>query len=286
MTAVAIAVNPRLEAALGYAERGWWVLPLHAPNGVMGCSCDWDKCRNPGKHPLVKHGLDDASRDQATLRRWWSRYPFANVGVRTGVVSGLIVLDVDPRHGGDDALADLLAKHGPLPATVEAITGSGGRHIFFSHPGTPVQNRIGSIGSGLDLKADGGYVVAAPSRHVSGNVYAWELSAHPDDQPLASPPMWLLHEPRVPGTKAGRSPSEWRELIAKGAVEGERNARVASVAGHLLARRVDPMVVLDLLLCWNAARSKPPLPDDEVISTVNSIAKRERLRRAGGNDHG
>jgi hypothetical protein len=109
---------------------------------------------------------------------WWRRWPDANVGIVTGIVSGLAVVDVDPRNGGDVSLRDLERQHGLLPVTSEAVTGGGGRHLFFHIDRTQAS---AVLGPGLELKADGGMVVAPPSRHASGRRYRWRPGGTPDD---------------------------------------------------------------------------------------------------------
>jgi hypothetical protein len=186
----AVASKPKtpLEAALAYARRGWPVFPLHHPDPHRGCSCiDALKCRSPGKHPRTRKGLKDATTDPAQIRRWWELYPLANVGLAMGRKSGLVAVDVDPRAGGDSSLCELLERYGELPNTLEAITGGGGSHIFFAHPGVSFKNSSSSLGEGLDVKTDGGYVVAAPSLHASGKRYQWRTRRSP-----ASMPGWLL----------------------------------------------------------------------------------------------
>src|SRR5262249_33786593 len=130
-------VAAKRDAALAYAARSWPIIPLH---GIRdgSCACITPDCTSVGKHPvgmLVPHGLKERSTDEATIRRWWTHQPGANVGVVTGAPSGLVVLDVDPRHGGDERLAELERQYGPLPRTIEAATGGAGRHLFFIHPG-------------------------------------------------------------------------------------------------------------------------------------------------------
>jgi hypothetical protein len=124
------------------------------------------------------------------VRRWWRRWPRANLGVVTGAVSGLVVLDVDPRHGGGYSLAICEQLHGPLAHTVESLTGGGGQHLYFTHPGTAVPCR--PIAPGLDVKGDGGLVVCPPSLHVSGRRYVWETRCAPDEIAVAEAPGWLL----------------------------------------------------------------------------------------------
>lgn len=191
-----------LEAALGYATRGWPVLPLYTPtDGVCDCP-DTPKrpggarCASPGKHPRTDHGHLDATTDHTKIRRWWRIWPHAQLGIRTGETSGLLVVDVDPRNGGDMSLGELVHQHGPLPDTVEALTGGGGRHIVLAYPadGTKVSDaKLGAMGfPGIEIKAEGGFIVAAPSHHYTGGTYAWDITCHPDDVELAQPPDWLL----------------------------------------------------------------------------------------------
>ena len=159
-----------IEAALRYASRGLSVLPLHSVNGE-GCSCGDSECRTPAKHPRTPHGLKDATTDEETIRLWFRTYPAANLGLATGAVSGLWVLDVDG-DVGEKTLAKLQEEYEPLPRTIQQATGRG-RHLFFRYPGRQIANRAGSIGPGLDVRGDGGYVVVAPSTHVSGATYEW-----------------------------------------------------------------------------------------------------------------
>ncbi|HKK14739.1 MAG TPA: bifunctional DNA primase/polymerase [Gammaproteobacteria bacterium] len=249
------------QAARTYLERGWSVVPV----------------RPGGKRPLLpweayQHRL--AAPEEAAA--WFRRWPDAAVGVVTGAVSGLVVLDVDPRHGGDGSLQALEARHGPLPVTVEARTGGGGRHLYFVHPGGTVRNQVG-LAPGMDLRADGGLVVAPPSRHASGRRYRWQPGRGPGEAALAPLPPWLAAHG---GTHPGHPLSHWRHLAREGVQEGARNQTIASLAGHLLWHGVDVQVVRELLVCWNAVRCRPPLPEEEVERTVASIARRHDAAEA------
>jgi hypothetical protein len=133
----------------------------------------------------VPNGKDNATSDLATVLGWWTRVPLANVGIVAGP-SGLVVLDVDPRNGGDDSLHELERELGALPETVRAETGGGGEHYVFEHPGYEL---VGVLADGLDVK-DHGYIVAPPSIHPSGRPYAWDLE--PGEVPVATlPERWL-----------------------------------------------------------------------------------------------
>src|SRR5690349_18840931 len=109
-------VRNRIEsatAAMAYAARGWPIMPLWWPLAADACACGRPDCAKPGKHPLSRHGLKDASTDPAVIERWWSRWPDANVGIRTGSASGLLVVDIDGR-AGVEAMQALSREHGSL----------------------------------------------------------------------------------------------------------------------------------------------------------------------------
>lgn len=148
-------------------------------------------CRPRSKEPLTKHGFKDATQDAAVISSWWSRWPDANIGVATGLVSGIVVVDVDPRNGGSEALTRVEQQRGALPPTWRAFTGGGGEHRWFRHPGATLECSANRIGPGIDVKGDGGYVIAPPSVHPSGREYAFDVDAHPDDLALADMPAWL-----------------------------------------------------------------------------------------------
>lgn len=179
-----------MEAALEYAKLGWHVLPLHSiVNGQ--CTCGGMCGQSAGKHPRTMHGLKDATSNPELIRNWWQQWPEANIGIRTGGASGFVAIDIDPRNGGDATWDSLISEHGRILDTVEAITGGGGRHILFTCPsnGTPLR---GKLGQGIDVKAEGGYIVVEPSIHASGQSYSWELSSRPGEIPIAEMPPWLL----------------------------------------------------------------------------------------------
>jgi hypothetical protein len=191
-----------LISARWYARHGMAVFPLHYPverDGILWCSCgsshikqDGTPDGNPAKHPYAmraKRGLLDATTDLRQVEKWWCAGTPYNIGLRTGRESGIVVIDVDPRHGGDDTLTSLEERYGCLPETRRHITGSLGQHIFFRHPGLAIRNNVAKLGAGLDVRGDGGYVVAPPSRHISGERYA---AVTDDDVELAAMPAWLL----------------------------------------------------------------------------------------------
>jgi Bifunctional DNA primase/polymerase, N-terminal/Primase C terminal 1 (PriCT-1) len=281
-----------LDAALDYASRGLPVFPVYGVTPYRAdrfiCLCGKGlTCDRPGKHPMSRYasnGFKDASTDPKKIRWWWECAPDANVAIAPH--PNCVVLDVDPKHGGDATLDRFETQHGNLPATWTVKTGGNGWHHYFGVE-TAVQNTVSQVGLGLDFKGAGnGYVVAPPSRHVSGNRYEWVAGRALSDIPIAPMPGWLLAATRSGGAgKAVATPSAtWRELVRNGVGEGARNQNIAKLAGHFLRRYVDPVVTLEIMTTWNLVRCKPPLSEAEVQHIVNNIAGREMKRR--GANHG
>ncbi len=256
------------EAALRYAELGIPVFPIWwMQDGACACG---KACDSLGKHPITASGFKDATLSADTVRRWWRRYPHANVAGVCGKESGIIVLDVDPRHGGNESLAQLEADHGPLPEGPRARTGGGGWHLLFQHPGGHVPKATG-FRPGLDLQGDDSYVLLPPSGHVSGGIYAWEIPLDGADLPLLPP--WLL--------KAVTRPS--RRKTAHGEVdpipEGRRNVTLTSVAGRLRQAGAGEEAILTQLRVENVRRCEPPLAEAELMAIARSVARYPVARR-------
>ena len=243
-----------LEAALRYAQQGWAVHPL-VPHS---------------KAPLSAHGCKDATTDADQIRAWWAEHPGANIGIATGAISGIVVLDVDVKNGkpGNQTLAALVAQHGELPTTPHQTTWSGGLQYFFEYDAR-VKNTAGALGAGLDTRGDGGYVVAPPSRVEEAGrsgVYVWDDLMNPFALPLyAKIPEWLI-------------PSNWervngktRETIPQLAGKGRNNA-LTSLAGTMRRRDVSEDAVRQALLAENATFSKP-LGVEEVEKIVQSAMR-------------
>lgn len=184
-----------LAEALAIARFGWRVLPLH---GIVDgrCTCGAPNCgKSSGKHPRIVTGAEHAGAatvDRSVIRDWFARWPDANLGVMTGPISGLVVLDVDGEKG-IETLARFELALGPLPQTPISRTGSGGLHYLFAHPGAEhrVCNRAHALGgpkSCLDIRGNGGLFVLPPSRHKSGRRYEWLVSP---EQVALAPFDWL-----------------------------------------------------------------------------------------------
>jgi bifunctional DNA primase/polymerase-like protein len=183
-------MNPVLDAALGYAARGIPVYPVHWPRPIPGgpslaCSCRrGETCDRSAKHPLVRHGINDATTHAGQLERWWSRWPQANLGLATGVVFDVLDIDGPPDLAGLRQLARTanLRLPGPLVAT-----GGGGWHYWFAPTG--LGNRPPRGLAHVDWRGRGGCVLAPPSRHISGRAYRWVRDL--DQAPLPEVPAAL-----------------------------------------------------------------------------------------------
>ena len=280
--------KPCRDAAIAYAKCGKPVIPLHSiRDGV--CTCGKADCSSPGKHPRTRNGLKDATTAARQIEAWFRKWPDANVGICTGATSGVIGIDIDFRHGGDRSLADLERQHGELPETTECLTGGGGRHLYFKHPGGTIRNRA-NVRPGIDVRGDGGYLLGPPSSHISGGVYQWRSGHSPDDSgvKLASAPTWLLNvikndseRPAERRTSNGDGHSlllQRGQQYAAGAdsvPEGERNNAAFRLAGHLASfqteqgDRLSKGEILELTRLWNL-RNSPPLDDPELQTAVAS----------------
>ena len=183
------------EAALSYAQRGWRVFPLHGiVNGT--CTCGRSDCSSAGKHPLVLRGLYEATTDVSKIDDWWRRWRSANIGIATGAISGIVAIDVDlPTALG--SLERLTEQE--LPTTLTGLTGGGGIHLIYASDDGGLGNSAGRLPGiedelpGVDLRGNGGYIVAPPSVHRSEGIYGW-LEA---ESPIASAPTWLKQPERV-----------------------------------------------------------------------------------------
>ncbi|MHB8587196.1 MAG: phage/plasmid primase, P4 family [Thermoplasmatota archaeon] len=235
-----------LDAALAYAQRGWPVFPL----------------RPRSKEPLTAHGFKDATTDATQVRAWWTTHPQANIGIATGRTAGIVVLDVDAKTGGLETARHLEDTHGSLGRTPLVLTPGGGRHAYFQHPGTEMRSRAG-IAPGMDVRTDGGYVVAPPSVHPNAGTYAWHLELG-ESTPLAALPSWLLdlmtsRNPNSPN----RSPRITGEIR-----EGTRHAAFMSRAGTLRRQGRDQEEILaDLLAMRQRVEGEFPLQELQRIAS-------------------
>ena len=249
-------------------KHGFAVFPI-VPNGKI-------------PYPGTK-GFKDASKDVQIVTRMFGQRAGANVAIATGAVSGIFVLDVDQHSDdadGSESLKALEAIHGPLPDTVEVLTPSGGRHLYFKHV-EGLGNRA-AVRPGLDVRAQAGYVLCPPST-ISGNAYEWEASSHPDDVAIAEAPAWLielLKAPVEPPANAPVAPGSTKSPTADKFTAGSRNDKLTREAGKLRAHGLEATALIMALRDINAKKCEPPLPDSEVVTIATSIAKRPERGKA------
>lgn len=250
---------PTVSEAIAYAEKGLAVFPVW---GIFDgqCGCNDPGCKSPGKHPITPQGFQDATTNIQTIKVWWAKYKGSNIGIATGELSGIIVLDVD----GPEGLASLTDK--TLPDTPTAVTGKG-CHYYFKHPGWRVKNSVRRLGKGLDIRGDGGYVVAPPSRHASGVDYRWSTELDID---FAEIPAWIREAitPAAPGFDAVDDSDE-EEII-----EGLRNITLTSKAGAMHRQRFTAAEIRVALISLNNRVCRPPLEVEEIDKIIQSIGKK------------
>lgn len=280
-----------LTAALEYAAAGFRVFPL----------------ADGGKAPRTQHGFKEATTDPEQVRRWWTAYPNANIGLATGeTASGifLTVIDTDfkPEKGvnGFETLFEWQKEHGTLPATLTAKTGGGGYHLYFFTEKTYKSgaNILGDS-SGVDVRSSGGYVVAPPSVHKSGRRYEWQSGFDPAqiaqggavlDKLLSYQKAEAARKPKPVikpiqtenqrtenNRKSSPVPLDITETIIQNLglsfSEGSRNDSLFSLAASLQARGYQDGAIFDLVSKANAERCSVPLGDKELETIIRSATE-------------
>lgn len=273
-----------MKSALTYATKfKWAVFPLNwIENNACSCDGRTKNCK-PGKHPLTPSGVKDATTDEMQIRKWWTRWPLANIGIACGNISGIFVLDVDLKESidGHETIKDLENTYESLPHSPMQLSGSGGTHYFFKS-NSSIKNGVEFL-PGLDIRSDGGYIIGAPSSHISGKEYVWEVSNHIADTPIPEAPEWLIQTIiNKTGTKYNKKPSSHYVDLLQGVGEGARNHSTASLTGYLLRKDIDPGVAFELIRIWNETRCNPSQSEEEVQRTFISILKKDIERRKGG----
>lgn len=251
--------NELLEAALKYAkEYGWAVFPVSQKS----------------KKPLTPHGCKDAKKDPGAIRFWWKKYPDASIGVATGSISNLIVIDedIDEDKGIDGTHQMLLweRENGDLPETISVITGRGGSHRYYKYEGKDQKNRAGII-EGVDVRGEGGYVIAPPSVHPNGTMYEWEND--PSETTIAE-----VDETVKKFLETGEAPNNIREAkeafkLPNTIESGQRNSTLHKLACSMQAQGMSDDAIMAAVKTENMTRCKEPLDDTEVETIVNSALR-------------
>jgi hypothetical protein len=220
-----------------------------------------------GKRPLSRHGVKDATDNFASFMRLVPADTNFNIGIATGTASGVVVIDIDPRNGGDRQFARLVKRLGPLPKTLTCDTGGGGQHHYFKLPAGGLKKKV--MAPGVDLLAEGTYAVAPPSRHVSGRNYLW-VRPGPMGQQIASlPDKWLEFVRRGDPAAPAVTKTSDADVIA----EGSRNTELTSMAGRMRRAGMSEADMISALGGVNDARCQPPLGDGEVARIARNVAQ-------------
>lgn len=212
--------NHLLIAALRYAAEGWRIVPTHSPVGNR-CSCRNATCQRIGKHPRINAWTEKASCDRKKLSAWWKRWPSANVGLATGALSGIVVLDVD----GPDGAESLQRLAGDDPTILDTRihqTGSGGTHLLYRHPGFVCANATRPL-PGIDIRGDGGLIILPPSLHRSGSRYQAR-----NDDPVAPLPESLYELFRGTADGQGKPPQRFPDTSRHTQCHKERQGATRS----------------------------------------------------------
>lgn len=265
-----------LEHALKYQSYGWHVFPVHTIRDGK-CSCGHADCENPGKHPMTRNGLTDASNDIEQIKAWWAKWPDANIGVVTGALSGIVVIDIDNHLEARGFLEKNEFPNTAMQRTGRA--GGNGRHIIYKHPGVPIKSWSKKI-PGIDSRGEGGYFIAPPSLHASGNRYEWMTD--PELVEIADcPQFWIDVCQKKEQAKMTAGDDIWPE--------GGRNNRMTSEVGKWRRMDVDFDFALANAQRINLQKCSPPMSEEEVERIVKSVYRYDvksaediELERIGG----
>ena len=252
-----MGTNKLLDTALFYAKTyGWAVFPTR-----------------PSKKPYTPHGCKDAKTDPGAIRAWWAKWPNAGIGIATGSASNLIVIDedIDDDKGinGFDEVSKWESLNGNLPETVTAITGRGGYHLYFHYEGKDIGNRAGLL-DGVDVRGEGGYVIAPPSTHPNGTEYAWEFNP----QETAIAPLTDTVKQLI-----GYHEETAETFQAPATIEsGTRNDTLYKLACSLQAKGLPDQAIIEAVMKTNETLCVEPLERAEVELICNSAFGHEKGR--------
>lgn len=251
--------NKYLSAALKYAEKyGWAVFPIDPQT----------------KKPLTPHGCKDAKKTRGPIASWWKKWPNAGIGVATGSISGIIVVDEDiDRDKGIDGSYEMRIwerDNGALPDTAQAISGRGGVHRYFKYSGTDIKNRAGVL-DGVDVRGEGGYIIAPPSLHPNGTEYQWEDD--PDEVPLAE-----VDETIRKFLRTGTVKKEQGETfeVPSTIPMGKRNETLFKLACSMQAQGFPDAAIKAALAEVNETACASPVDDDEIDTIIKSALQYEK----------
>jgi hypothetical protein len=261
------SVSP-CDFALYYAANGLAVMPVFEPLPGGRCACGKPDCNDIGKHPRIGGGFHSATTDRDLIREWFTKWPNANVAIATGAVSGVVVIDMDPDRGGLEALEALAAETGPIPDSAVVHTGGDGLHYFLHVPEWPVKSR-NNFRSGIDIRGDGGYVVAPPSLHRSGGRYEW-VSPMITLPPIPGPLLDLLAPPPSPEDRHTSTSQDFESTssVLGGVPQGQRDDALFRYACRLRGKNLTYDEAKRLVL-EAASNCTPPFPEADAVKKLD-----------------
>lgn len=250
--------NKYLDAAIKYATKyNWAVFPVSPKT----------------KKPLTPHGCKDAKKEVGPIKAWWKKWPDSGIGIATGSISKLIVIDEDiDEDKGIDGCHEIMMwerDNGSLPETVSAITGRGGSHLYYHYAGNDIGNRAGLL-DGVDVRGEGGYIIAPPSLHPNGTEYAWENG--PDEIELSeiTDTIWKL-------LRTGKeAETQNRFQLPQVIPAGERNDTLYRLACSLQSQGVPDAGIEAAVSEANRQNCAEPLEDSEVLQIVTSALTHQK----------
>lgn len=261
-------MQDKLSQIIKYAQNGFAVIPLHNPIG-NGCSCDkGDSCGSIGKHPLTSHGLLDATCDPLQIETWLRQYPECNIGMLTGKDSNCVVIDVDNKieRAGDKSLDTLTLYLGELPQTLKQNSGNG-YHLMYRYPNEAVikcTTKLGGL-SGLDIRSDGGYIVAEPSVHKNGKQYSF-VGGFDVNEIAELPTTWVDF--------LSASSKDRKAIMTTSTItEGARNDTLFRIATGMRGQGKSDNEIFAEISTINSERVLPPLLSDELRQIVKSASR-------------
>jgi hypothetical protein len=256
------------ESALDYESRGFSVVPVHTALPDGKCTCGRPGCKSPGKHPRgAWKNYQKARISIGDIEKAFKNG--GNVGIVTGPISGIAVLDIDGVEGLE-ALTKAGFPFDSLPITPAVKTGGGGIHLYYKYPDKGEVKTASGVLDHVDVRGAGGFVVAPPSSHASGEMYEWVAGRSLDDVPMAEFDFNSL----LPDPVEKKKRKSWYDAILPGVSKGDRNSAATRLAGRYLARGLTPDEVTNSLIGWNL-NNDPPMTLDELNTIVDSVSKAE-----------
>lgn len=254
-----------LEAALDYARKGRKIFPCCWPDENGVCACPKHHKKAIGKAPLPIHGSSEATSDTEQIRKWWEKWPNANIGMST---TGRVIADFDKGKDGEKSRTALEAEHGKLPSTLTHRTGGGGLHYIYDNPTGEKVTSVNGLRDGVDRKADGGYIIMPPSLHPSQGRYEAL-----NEEEIALAPEWLMKLKKKPSPESEED-TLWYIKVLEGVGEGERNETATRLAGRYARAGLSQREIWLLMSKWNE-KNMPPMDEGELKTTIESIYSKE-----------